>query len=681
MSQLTSTLIDRVLCQIKGLKNLQHHPEAHEITFDLDLERMEQYYDFCYISGQMFHYAANHNDDLGGLHYDGMESPLAQMFLTMDNPLDPMERILVDDYFPLLMPDREFVQQASQSLLPKFNEYIKVKQREDQAKQKAEAEEARQKRLQLKAERKAAQQQAKNKSAKGNKGEIEPDPVVPATAKVQQAQVKEANKAENKTHVESNASYYSATAAQADAAKVPALEHRVSPWVTSFKEQLEQNRRYKGRDLKVTFIEGFYKDSTCFLWRLADLYRQLNAGVDEGLTDVMRDVIVYEYLGRLSMEQRLALGMRQNLASMGPENLYGRLRFSNVVIFPDGKSVFWYSLDAKGDLGNMGIDGFGIDIDPPYQKGYAVGIKHVYAGSFADHPTVRWYRELLSNEDLKQLVFNAHYCPCDNISPFSQDETGEEMTFVNDAFFVFELILPEVEAKEATDVAAAPFKLIEVLIQETPDITVADMISSLQDLRNQLSDFDQFVADIRDLVADAIVDMKNEQEARRRNRDPEYKTYTFTDPVHQNDFTRTKLKNNYPLIIERVVIKGNDLKFVMPSPLFSYVDSRDEEEQGEQPGLIHGDAIVVSLVAGDNGYDFSSLDIADCIQIPFGQHQNKDVEDYDKYDFYKLVEAWHEPLPEGWDQEWLQKAKELNVKREEAKLKRNAAKSKGKKKR
>lgn len=637
MSHLSSSQIDRALCKIQGLNSFKRLENAHEVVCELNLELLEKFSDFCFVSESMLRDAVE-QDEISQLHYDGLESPAAKMQLTISMPLSSMDKILVDEGVSVLCRDSHTVNSIkTEYLLPNFYKFVQEKQEALREQEKAAAEAQRQERLKAKAERKAA---LKNKKAKKDEG-------AEAATAAAEAPVAETKAPEAET---------AAPAAAAAVAETP----KVHPWVLEYQEQCNSKRRYTGRKVNIQIFEDWQQNASSALWTLTLLQNHFVMPEDEGLADMLRDVIVYEWFDKRSVEERKACGMSDTLANMSLEELYGRLRLSDVVIFPDGKSVMWYRLDANGaDASNMGIDGFGIDIDPPYMQGYATGIKHVFVGSLEQHPSIKWYKAMLQNEALKDMVQSVHYCPCDNISPYSEDETGQNMIFINNGYLVFTMEL----TPEANHVADK--KTIEVLVKETPELTIDDVVAKLKRLKYEdFADYDQLGEDIINTVVDPLVDMKNDQEARRRARDEEYKTYTFKDPIHRSEFNRTKLMRNFPLSIDRVVLSSEEeVKFVMQSELFAFKDSDDDRYQGEGAslGIVHADAIVVTLVLNGEGYDFGGIDLADCVQIPFGSHKNQDADSYPSDGLTRILSDLDAPLPEGWKEEWDKQVSEYKV--------------------
>ena len=99
----------------------------------------------------------------------------------------------------------------------------------------------------------------------------------------------------------------------------------------------------------------------------------------------------------------------------------------------------------------------------------------------------------------------------------------------------------------------------------------------------------------------------------------------------------------------------------------------DDRYQGEGAslGIVHADAIVVSLELNGEGYDFSGIDLADCVQIPFGAHQNHDVDSYPEQGLSTLFSDLESPLPEGWKESWVQTVSEFELVQPESENKTN----------
>lgn len=636
MSQLSSSQIDRALCKIQGFNNFKRM-SAQELSCVLDLELLEKFSDFSFVSGTMLRYAVEH-DGVSELKYEGIESPLAKMQLTMDMPLSPLDKIIVDEDISLLCRESHTVNSIkTEYLLPDFYKFVQEKQEALREQEKADAETLRQERLKAKAERKAA---LKNK--KGKKAATDADAADAA-----------AEESADKTALDANA-----TAAQVAANAATAKEQS---WSIEYQAECAAKHRYAGRKVQLHLFEDWQHNASSLLWSITLLQHHFMMDEDDGLPDVLRDVIVYEWVDKRSEQERLALGMGETLAKMSSEELYECLRLSDVVLLPDGKVVMWYSLDAKGPIADQGVEGFGVDIDPPFMQNYATGIKHVFAGSLDQHPTVQWYRQMLASKELQDVVQSVHYSPCDNISPYSEDETAPEMLFINNGYLIFVMELtPEVNHVPEK-------KTIEVLVKEQKGRTLESVVEQLKSLKNEnFSDFEGLVTDIVDLITDPLVEMKNDQEAKRRARDEEYQSYTFKDPINRSEFTKAKLMRNFPLTIDRVVLSSEEekeVKFILQSDLFAYKDADDDRYQGENNslGMVHADAIVVSLGLNGDGYDFNAIDLADCVQIPFGAHKNADAEAYQEKGLTDLLSDLDEPLPEGWQEAWAQAVSEYEV--------------------
>ncbi len=149
--------------------------------------------------------------------------------------------------------------------------------------------------------------------------------------------------------------------------------------------------------------------------------------------------------------------------------------------------------------------------------------------------------------------------------------------------------------------------------------------------------------------------MKNEQEKRRRNRDPEYADYTFKDSMLPSDITVPRLLRNYKLNIERIIIDDeNSLRFMIPTNLFAFSDKADDQfvEVTDTLGLVHADAIVVTLSVNGDGLDITSIDLADCVQIPYGSHKSAEIKAYASDIADSLMADINNALPEGWKESW-----------------------------
>ncbi len=700
MSNLSSSQIDRVLCKIKGLNNFALHggnsdnAATREVTCELDLGLLESFDDCKFISQDMFRFALSH-DDLHELKFDPLESPLAKTQFTIDNPLDAYDKILVDESLALFMRlSARDVQTAikTELLLPQFSKLVATKQEERRKEQQDAADAARHERLKEQAARKAAKKAKKAKKAKNKKGATAEavetaevvetveaaetaDVVVTAaatetTAVAPEAANTEESKVETVAQTEAEAATESKAEGKSESEPERAAEEEKRDdgevWMEEYMQQRAQTHRYAGRKINLRFIKGWNNDKSSALWTLHILHMQLGL-VDDGLTDLLRDVIVYEWLDKKSVDERVALGLKREVAEqLDLDALYKDLRLSDIVILPDGKSVLWYSVDGAEAFFNDGVKGFGVDIDPPYMRDYAIGIKHVFAGKLDEHPTLKWYRTMLAHPRLKELVQDVHYCPCDNISPFTVEETSSQMNFINDGYLIFELGLNQDNNKTSR-------ASIEVLVKERPEMSLESLVKQLERLKfEDLSDFDNLSSDIVNTIADPLVEMKNEQEQKRMQHDSEFKGYTFKDPIHRSPFTKTKLMRNYQPNIERIVISDeqiSELKFILPSNLFAFKDAEDDlyQENNQSLGMVHADAVVVTLVQNGEGYDFSSIDLADCVQIPFGAHQNRDANVFNDNNLYLMLQDLGAPVPEGWDEEWKVEDAALQERRELAK--------------
>ena len=717
MGQLSPSQIDRALCKLMGLHQFKHDQEQHEITCEFDLDLMEKYDDFKYVSAPMFTAAVN-SDDLSSLTYDAPERPSAKMQTTISSPLDKLDKISLDTATTIFfeLADRDLSQIKTDALMPEIEKFIAQKKEEERKKAAALAEERRKEKALAKAKRK-----------KGGKDEAEaPAPEASETADA-------ASAADTASAGESQASEGSESAATPveGAGNLPKQQQLMQ----ELRAVLAEKHHYAGRKISLRFLEGWHKEFAAALYSLTTLHNQLKV-VDVGIPDMMRDVIVYEWFNNLSPEEKAAAApVAVDLASatltkeqeeakaMGKfgehelfiERLYSSLYLSEVVFFPDGKSIFWLSM--REPMFGEHIAGFGIDIDPPYKRNYAIGIKHIFAGKLDDHPSLKLYREMLAHPKLKEVTESVHFSPNDNISPFTLEETSEQMSFINDAYLIFDMPLEgeeedlaiesDAESKddkdakadkgeakadkggknakaaknakadqaEAQDSAASAdnakaedeatkdeeakpkkTKTIEVLVKYEEGKSLDNVAEQLVELREHiLSDYHSLLEDVVDTIAEALVERKNAQELSRRRHDEEYESYVFKDPIHRTEFTLNKLKSSYPLAIERVILSADDeIKLVLPSLLFAYLDKDDDmfQEVNESLGLVHADAIVVSLKKEGEGYDFAGLDIADCVQIPFGRQQNQDVDTYNDEDMYRLVTDLDAPIPADWDVLW-----------------------------
>ena len=149
--------------------------------------------------------------------------------------------------------------------------------------------------------------------------------------------------------------------------------------------------------------------------------------------------------------------------------------------------------------------------------------------------------------------------------------------------------------------------------------------------------------------------MKNDHEARRRNKDAEFAGLIFKDGIHRQEFTVEKLRQSYPLKIDRIVITSDEeIKFLINTNLFAYIEkpTGNAANGGDVLSLIHADCIMVTFIQGDNGLELSSIDITDGIQIPYGAHKNEDINLFTDGVLDSLVNDKHNYIDEDWDKEW-----------------------------
>lgn len=690
MIRLFASQINRSICRLMGIDKLmlqdfeeqQHKPE---ITFEWDLEVMEKYDDFKFISEKMFRNSLN-GEDCRTMHYDYPDPPAAKVHPAVDSPLNPAEKIVVDIPMSVFFEvnGNTVNHYKTVALLPVMSEcidkYIAQERKENNEKL---AEQRKQKQAE-KAERKAAAKAERAVKAekkkeeppkpkyKNKEEELKAKESARAVAKAyeklglapdgktsladlqaqkeaeqaaKEAERKAAEEAAEKARLKAEAEAAAAKAAiengEEDKVDDKLLTHDEKMMI-SVRESLAEKHRYKDRKLYIRILPGPNGDNRSIEWALACLHHHLIVP-DEGLTDLMRDIIVYQWFENLPKDQRDLFPTWLN-----PEDFYKSLRLTDVVIFHDGKMMLWY--ECRNNICGTFFPGFGVDIDPPFKRSYAVGIKHVFGGKLAAHPTVRRYREMLASESLNEVVRDVHFCQNDNISPFSEDETSDKMSFINDAFMVFDVPIPDTD------------KTIEVLVKDKPELTMDDIAERLEDLReNYLADFLALNDDIIDFISEPLVEMKNSQEERRRNRDPEFSQLRFKDPIHRTEFTIEKLRKNFPLKIDRIVLAGaNDLKFLIPTNLFAFTDKDDDANSpgGTYLGLVHADCIMVSLHFGNDGLEVTGIDLTDCVQIPYGNHKNEDIEVYKSEFLSSLLENKNAPIPDDWDFEWLDKCKE-----------------------
>lgn len=626
LNQLTASQLNLALCQLMGLDHWQVNSERAEITCELNLELMEKYGDFKFVTGSMLEQALQ-GADLTQLDYRYPTVFGAKVQSAVVNPLDRLDKIILSPELALALENSSLSSSMggikSALLWPELYERYKQKLK---ARRQAEAAQAE--------AQKAQQEQAPEQAP----AEMQ----APGAAPTESAGAAESAVGSDTAAAAAPADAGTAPEGAAEAAAEPSDVACEDPILQEIKDELAAKHRYQGRKVKLHFIAGWDGSAASMLWAYTIIRNQMGI-VDDGLTDMLRDVIVYEWFERQSQELKASL-------AGDLDTLYQSLELSDIVFLPDGKSVLWYRL-TQPLLGEL--EGFGLDIDPPYKRNYAIGLKHVYMGKLSDHPTLKLYQAMLAHEGLKSVVTGVHYTPNDNISPFSLEETSQQMTFINDAYLIFDLPL-KTSAK-------SQLKSLEVLVRlpesELPNLD--EVTARLKQLQEQdLSDFDQLNADIVSTIAEPIIAMKNQQEQKRCAKDPEYAGYTFKDPMHRNEFTYNRLMRQYPLNIERVVLSDNELKFLIPTSLFAFTDKEDDkfQEHNDTLGLVHADAIVVTLIQQGSGLDFSSIDLADCVQIPFGMHQNQDASFYEDNALCELLVDLGKELPVDWI-DWLNDAR------------------------
>lgn len=612
VSRLSASQINRALCQLMGYEHLQHHKDSNEITLEINLETLEKFDDFKYISTKMFRESLQANS-ASAINYDIPESPYAKTQIALSFPLNnavDFDKIVIDRELGTLMNliERPLCEVFTEDYMPKMAKFLASKLEEQREEEKKAAEERRRLKKEEKEKRKA---QKANKNAKDE----------------EKQESNEASPADN-------------------AAPEVSAQERRELLFKEMRKVIDETHRYQGRKLKVRILGDGSEQYASALWTLTLIYKNLLL-VEDGFTDAMRDVIVYEWYNKLPEEQKAKIFPKKDI-----ELLYKSLRVSEYVVFPDSKSVIWYTVDGV-QLGD-GFEGFGVDIDPPFKRNYAIGVKHVHAGKLDEHPSLQMYRALLAHEGLKNVVSSVHYCPADNISPFSLDETSEQLAFINNAFLVFDMPL-KLSSGELSG------QSLEVLVSKPENVDLDAIAARLADLRdNDFCDFDQFNNDIVSTITEPLVEMKNTQEAKRRNKDAQYAKYTFIDKLLSSDITAVKLERNYPLNIDRVILPSDDeIKLLLTTNLFAYKDADDDYYyENKSVGIIHGDCVLVSLVATEQGLDFASIDVSDCIQIPYGAHKNDDVKFYDSKAFLDILDEENPPLEEGWDKEWQEKNQE-----------------------
>lgn len=614
MGHISASQFNLAVCRLMGFEGLSPAESGKEITCRIVLDRMEKFSDFRYISARMLT-AALEGEDLDALDYDYPPSPNQALIDIIDSPLDSLDKISIDSEVRALceLIGVEVSRQQTRFMFPVMSKWLDTFFQQEREKEQKEAEERRKLRHAAKEARRAARN-------------AEPDsPLAKAAAEAEAA----AAAAEEAAAAKSSGTEGSEGAGAARSRMYESLD--------KLKKELGEKHRYKGRTLNLRLLKGWDSNWSSIFMTINTLRNQLSVE-DDGLTDMLRDVFVYEWFDKLPDDQRARFAPVENL-----DDLYNSLILTDVVLFPDGKSVVWYKMENTM-LGSL-YEGFGVDVDPPYQDGYAIGIKHIFVGSLKDHPSVKHYRSMLDSDALKEIASSAHYTPGDNISPFSLEETSRQMTFINNGYLIFDL-----------DLLNDSGQSIEVLVREGELLGSDNIATRLRSLKEKdLSDFDSLSTDIINSIAEPLVEMKNEQEKRRRNRDPEYADYTFKDSMLPSDITVPRLLRNYKLNIERIIIDDeNSLRFMIPTNLFAFSDKADDQfvEVTDTLGLVHADAIVVTLSVNGDGLDITSIDLADCVQIPYGSHKSAEIKAYASDIADSLMADINNALPEGWKESW-----------------------------
>lgn len=656
MSRLLTSQINRAIFRVMGLDKFQlqeFEDHFHEITFEWDLELMEKYDDFKYLSEDMFRKAVA-QANMHEVDYPYPQPPKVNALPAIDSPLNPNEKIALDlpmniffelDKRPInvfkvsgLMPMMShFIEEYEALERKKQSEKMVAERKQKQAekaKRKAEAKAAKANKVSQpalsKEELKKAQESANavakayeklglnpdGSSAKSNERDTE---VSKSIASADESAKLNDNAAVNESNVEGSE----------DVTEAPSMMDVVC-------EKMAALHRYTGRKIYIRALPSRSGDLRSIEWCMSCLHQHLIVP-ENGITDLMRDLIVYKWFNNLEPEQRALFPHDLSCA-----DLHKSLILSDVIIFHDAKMTLWYAL--KNNICGSDIQGFGVDIDPPFKRNFAVSIKHIFSGKLADHPTVATYRKMIAHKRLNNVVTDVHYCQNDNLSPSSQEETSEQLSFINDAFMIFDMEINGVQGS------------IEVLVKDQLYDNLDAVAARLKDLKdNDLSDFDGLNSDIIELIAEPIVEMKNDHEARRRNKDAEFAGLIFKDGIHRQEFTVEKLRKSYPLKIDRIVITSDEeIKFLINTNLFAYIEkpSANSANGGDVLSLIHADCIMVTFIQGDNGLELSSIDITDGIQIPYGAHKNEDINLYTDGVLENLVNDKHNYIDEDWDKEW-----------------------------
>lgn len=649
MSRLLTSQINRSICRVMGLDKFQlqefedHFPE---ITFEWDLELMEKYDDFKYLSEDMFRKSVA-KADMHTVDYPYPEPPKVKALPAIDSPLSPNEKIALDlpmsIFFELEgQPINAFKTSALMPMMSQFIEEYEAQERKKQSeKMVAERKQKQAEKAQRKAEAKAAKAIKRTEVTQSKEELKKAQESANAVAKAYEklglnpdgSSIKPADKApqssKNNDSVESAAATVCEAPSAQSADKSPSMMEVVC-------EKMRAMHRYSGRKIYIRALPSRSNDLRSIEWCVSGLHQHLIVP-EHGITDLMRDLIVYKWFGNLQSPERDLFDKNLSCA-----DLYKSLFLSDVIIYHDGKMTLWYAL--KNGICGSNIQGFGVDIDPPYKRNFAVSIKHIFYGKLAEHPTVSIYRKMIAHDRLNEVVNDVHYCQNDNLSPYAQDETSDQLSFINDAFMIFDMDIKGVQGK------------IEVLVKDSLYEDLDAVATRLADLKeNDLSDFDALNADIIDLIAEPIVEMKNEQEARRRNKDPELTGRIFKDGIHRQEFTIEKLQKSYPLKIDRIVITSEEeIKFLINTNLFAYVEkpSANSTNSNDVLSLIHADCIMVTFIQGENGLELSSIDLTDGIQIPYGAHKNEDINLFTAGVLDNLVNDKHTYIADDWDAEW-----------------------------
>ena len=135
MSKLLRAQIEQAICKVMGYEDFVHDENCHEVYFKLNLDRMEHYDDFKYVSGQMFTQALTNNVN-SNLKFDIPSEPNRAYQYTYSNPLDILDKFVLSDDLAVLFALNELPVSNHQTkiILPKLFDCVDAFKKEEQEK-------------------------------------------------------------------------------------------------------------------------------------------------------------------------------------------------------------------------------------------------------------------------------------------------------------------------------------------------------------------------------------------------------------------------------------------------------------------------------------------------------------------------------------------------------------------